>query len=115
MTPNLLVIRANDIDALVEFYKELGMNFEKHRHGKGPEHYASENEGFVFEIYPVGKDLKSTSGLRFGFKVNSLEEVLAKIERFDYTLVVEPKESPWGRRMVLDDLVGHRIEFIESK
>ena len=58
MTPNvnLLVIRSPNIHHAVTFYKAMGFRFERHRHGTGPEHYATENDGFVFEIYPAKAD-----------------------------------------------------------
>ena len=52
---NLVVIRAEDIDRAAAFYGLLGLEFQKHRHGSGPEHYASEERGIVFEIYPRQK------------------------------------------------------------
>src|SRR5688572_14810480 len=50
---NLTVLRSTDIDRASKFYSEMGLSFTKHRHGRGPEHYASCVNGFVFEIYPI--------------------------------------------------------------
>ena len=61
--PNLLVIRSADVEQAVKFYEALGLTFLKHRHGSGPEHFACEAEGFVFEIYPLGEGKAPTSSV----------------------------------------------------
>jgi len=48
---NLVVIRAADIERSADFYRLLGLEFIKHRHGSGAEHFASDKGGIVFEIY----------------------------------------------------------------
>jgi lactoylglutathione lyase len=63
---NLIVLRAKDIDVLVEFYSALGCNFNKHKHGTGLEHYVHECGGAVFEIYPLSTG-PVTAGVRIGF------------------------------------------------
>jgi lactoylglutathione lyase len=49
----LTAIRVADIDRSAQFYGLMGLVFVKHSHGKGPLHYASEEGGVVFEIYPA--------------------------------------------------------------
>jgi hypothetical protein len=43
--------------------------------------------------------------------------VLGSPELTDYpsAIVLAPKDSEWGRRAVVVDLDGHRVELIESK
>jgi lactoylglutathione lyase len=57
---SLVVIRSWDIERSARFYSALGLHLEKHRHGNGPEHFASEYEGSVFEIYPRQEETDST-------------------------------------------------------
>ncbi|MFO0943649.1 MAG: ATP-grasp domain-containing protein [Pirellulales bacterium] len=38
---NLIVLRSSDKDRASVFYSKLGLQLTKHRHGKGPEHYAA--------------------------------------------------------------------------
>ena len=115
MKPNLIVIRAQDIDALVEFYSLLGCEFEKHSHGKGPEHYAHESDAAVFEIYPFIEGGPSTLGVRIGFLVESVDDaVKCMVNSGKGKLVSEPKDSPWGRRAVIDDPEGHRVELLQE-
>lgn len=110
---NLVVIRAEDIDRAAEFYRLLGLEFQKHRHGSGPEHYASEEGGTVFEIYPRQKQAEGSAGTRIGFRVPSVDALIAGLEEAGARIVSPPKDSPWGRRAVIDDLDGHCVELTE--
>ena len=47
---NLVVLRVADIERSAAFYRLLGLDFIKHAHGSGPTHYASESDGFVFDV-----------------------------------------------------------------
>lgn len=111
---NLVVLRSADIDRAAQFYQVLGLEFTKHRHGTGPEHYASELEGFVFEIYPRQKEGDDSTGTRIGFRVPSVDEAIAAMEKAGAKVVSLPKDSAWGRRAVIDDLDGHRVELTEA-
>ena len=54
MLLNLIVIRTNQLEALMEFYQCFELAFNYHRHGKGVMHYSCEmDNGIVFEIYPL--------------------------------------------------------------
>lgn len=112
--PSLLVIRSPDVERSVQFYRALGLVFDKHAHGKGPEHFASECEGFVFEIYPASASAGSTLGTRIGFTVASVDETLAKLAELGISVVTPPSDSPWGRRAVVDDFDGHRVELLSA-
>src|ERR1041385_8644803 len=73
MTPttprlNLLLVRSVDIESCAGFYTKLGLEFDKHSHGSGPEHYACDLDGTVFEIYPARTDTQDTIGVRLGFR-----------------------------------------------
>lgn len=113
-TPNLLVIRSKDIHRAVEFYQEMGMTFDLHSHGKGPEHYASEAAGFVFEIYPRKNDNDNTRNTRIGFRVNDVDKVVSLLSNIKATIVTDPTDSEWGRRAVAKDFDGHKVELIEA-
>ena len=110
---NLLVIRSPDIHRAVDFYKSMGMNFVLHSHGKGPEHYAAELPGFVFEIYPEAKHSAPTTGARIGFRVAELDRVVENLAELGGEIVSAAKQSPWGRRAVMRDLDGHTIELLD--
>jgi lactoylglutathione lyase len=112
---NLLTIRSTDIDRAVRFYEVLGLRFSKHCHGTGPEHYCSEDAGIVFEIYPLEPGKTSTTDARLGFAVTNVDEVTSALSALGARVVTGPAESPWGRRAVLADFDGHRVELAAAK
>ena len=81
------------------------------RHGEGAEHYACEDGPLVFEIYPQAG--ASTAATRIGFVVAALDELVADLAELG-SLIAPPKASPWGRRAVVADPDGHRVELIEA-
>ncbi len=111
---NLIVIRSRDLDRAAEFYAALGISFERHSHGNGPLHLANENAGQVFEVYPLGEDGQSTSAARIGFSVPSVDDAYSALLLAGGTGVSAPKLSPWGRRAVVSDPDGHRVELTAS-
>lgn len=72
----LLVLYAYDIEKTAEFYAALGFAFVRERHGRGPAHYAAEQDGFVLEIYPSGDPC---SPMRLQVDVDDLEEAEAQL------------------------------------
>lgn len=115
ITLNLVVLRFRDIARAEAFYSRLGLHFTRHRHGKGAEHFAAELPGGVFELYPQTADSPSTLGTRIGFTVPSVDAVIAALGDYPEAIISAPKDSEWGRRAVLADPDGHRIELIQSK
>jgi lactoylglutathione lyase len=111
---NLVVIRTEDIDSLAAFYSAIGFEFEKHRHGSGPEHYASENGGAVFEIYPIGKGV-ATTGTRIGFRVSSVDESVTAATSAGGSLLSKAQDSEWGSRAVVLDPAGHKVELVGER
>jgi lactoylglutathione lyase len=112
---NLVVLRAPDLQRAVDFYSLLGLSFTKHAHGKGPEHYAAELGGLVFEIYPQTSEENYTKHVRIGFRVSDLAATAQRLESGGGILISPPKPSPWGLRAVIDDPFGHRIELNEAE
>jgi lactoylglutathione lyase len=108
---NLVVLRCRDLDRAQAFYEALSLSFARHTHGKGPEHLASESGGQVFELYPPANDAASTSSTRVGFAVPSVDATYAAVLNAGGTSISPPKDSPWGRRAVVADPEGHRVEL----
>jgi hypothetical protein len=108
---NLTVIRCADIDASSNFYRLTGLEFEKHRHGTGPEHYAASDGIWTFELYPASSKFPASSSTRIGFAVDSCDEVAERLQCAGFALEVVPGDSPWGRRAVALDPDGHRVEL----
>ena len=111
---SLVVIRAQDIDRLASFYAALGLRFIRHRHGKGPEHLSSTIGETVFEIYPANGANESTAATRLGFSVPSLTNALDQLRGLDATVLVEPSNTEFGRRAVVRDFEGHKVELYEK-
>ena len=114
VTLNLVVLRSSDVARAVAFYTQLGLQFTRHRHGNGPEHFAAELPGGVFELYPLAPDGPSTLGTRIGFRVPSLDTTIAALTTFPGAVVSPAKDSEWGRRAVITDPDGHRVELLQS-
>jgi lactoylglutathione lyase len=110
----LIVIRGRDIDRLAEFYSVLGLQFSRHRHGKGPEHLSAVMGETVFEIYPAASPEESTIATRLGFSVPSLAQAISAFRNLNATVLAEPGESPFGRRAVVKDFEGHKVELYEK-
>lgn len=110
---NLVVLRSPDLLKAVAFYSALGLKFTQHRHGNGPEHFAAELDGGVFELYSQAADAPSTLGTRIGFRVPSMEATLTALSNYPEAIVKPPRQSQWGLRAVLADPDGHRIELIQ--
>lgn len=109
---NLVVLRSQNPRSLTEFYKSLGLDFVLEKHGSGPEHHSSSIGDSVLEIYPCTDSALSTKGTRIGFTVSSLNDVLSGLGG-NHELISKPRETPWGKRCVLQDPEGHKIELIE--
>lgn len=111
---NLVVLRSSNLAGAVAFYSHLGLRFMAHRHGNGPEHFAAEVSGAVFELYPLSPAGLSTLGTRIGFRVASVDAALAALNDYPNAIVTPAKDSEWGRRAVVTDPDGHRIELLQS-
>src|SRR6476659_3688619 len=110
---NLVVLRVADIERAASFYRLLGFEFVKHAHGTGPQHYASDADGFVFELYPSTAEQAVSSSTRIGFAVANVDDAAGKLSSFSGArLVTAPNDSEWGRRAVVADPDGHRIELV---
>lgn len=112
MKINLLVIRTSDPKILKEQYELLGFVFKYHQHGNGPFHYASEKNGFVFEIYPLTKSMtKSDNSIRMGFEIDNLESKVKELKNSNWIINTDLKETDWGTIAVVQDLDGRKIEL----
>ncbi|WP_239375736.1 MULTISPECIES: VOC family protein [unclassified Frankia] len=99
---NLIVLYCSDVSACREFYRTLGLVFERERHGSGPEHYAATLAGgAVLELYPAG-GREVTGRIRIGLT----------IYHSDFDLPLEPGNhvlrDPEGR--TIDIHVAERTE-----
>lgn len=110
---NLVVVYVDDIDAVGDFFTALGLDFVRHRHGKGPNHLACERNGLVFELYPSSES-NPCSHLRLGLAVDDMSATLVGAKAKGATVLSEPASSPWGTRAVVRSPIGLTIELIEN-
>ena len=110
---NLVVIRSADLERAALFYQALGLSLVKEQHSSGPGHYACVIGPTVFEIYPCTKEAPSSSATRIGFRVPCLEGALAALAKQGAEVLSPVRTSPWGRRAVVVDPDGHRVEITE--
>jgi predicted enzyme related to lactoylglutathione lyase len=110
----LVVVRADDPEAMARFYGALGLRFERERHGSGPEHHACRVGGTIFEIYPKSPKGESTTATRLGFGVPNVDEACERVVLMSGRIVTPPQPSLWGRRAVVSDPEGHRVELVEA-
>ena len=112
MKVNLIVIRTENPDLLKSQYELLGMDFEYHKHGNGPYHFAYESNGMTFEIYPLTKSMTKADGnLRLGFDVTDLNEIVTKLKNTDWIIKSDIQETEWGLTAIVQDLDGRKIEL----
>jgi predicted enzyme related to lactoylglutathione lyase len=90
------------------------LNFSRHRHGSGPEHFASEDAGGVFEIYPMREPDGPSRQVRLGFAIVDVRRTVAQLSAMGVEIVSTPAASPWGLRAVVADPEGHRVELTEA-
>lgn len=115
---SLMVLRTDNIESTLAFYRAIGLQFQQEQHGAGPIHYSCQIGTTVMEIFPaeVGKapDRKSGGATMLGFTVNALDETLETLANLGLTPTSPPKPSAWGRRAVVLDPDGRAVEISEA-
>jgi len=110
---NLVVLRSANLERALQFYGALGLSFVKEQHGGGPEHYATQVGPTVFEIYPGSHESPALAAIHLGFRVPSLEDSLAALQKQGAEVISPPKNTPWGRRALVADPDRNRVEISE--
>ena len=109
---NLLVLRCGDVERARAFYECLGQAFERHQHGAGPEHWAAEAAGGVFELYPAAVGAAGDqTGL--GFAVSDLTATAAMRVSRGFAPGVTA-DRPRGRTFVVRDPDERRVEVKQA-
>ena len=114
MQLNLVVIRSVNIEKAAAFYQLLGLSFIKHKHGNGLEHFATEIGSVTFEIYPCTAGTTPTAETRLGFQVSSVDAIISELQKHGASIVSPAKDSDWGRRAIVVDPDGHRVELTQN-
>ncbi|MFS0879449.1 hypothetical protein CHH83_07640 [Bacillus sp. 7586-K] len=77
------------------------------------EHYACEIGSLVFEIYP-SQSRQIDATIRIGFDVDNIERIIEKLRLRKAQVVTEPTVSILGKRAVLEDPDGRKVELVEA-
>ena len=65
-----------------------------------------------FELYPATTEQPVSTATRIGFVVADVDDVASRVGAVaGGKIVVVPKDSEWGRRAVVADPDGHRVEL----
>jgi lactoylglutathione lyase len=110
---SLVVLKTRQVEQVVEFYRQLGIEFDAEQHGKGPVHFAARLGELVLEVYPLDAKQAVDTTTRLGFSVSNVAELVTRLETAGIAVVSPVKESAWGRRAVVRDPDGRAIELLE--
>lgn len=90
---------------------------EVERHDDGSLHFACDVGGAHIAVYGAPK-AKSRPARKhaamLGFRVASLVKTVAALRRVGAKVVVEPQKVPWGRRSIVQDPDGRKLELNEA-
>jgi predicted enzyme related to lactoylglutathione lyase len=102
------------LDAARQFYESFGFFFETHKHGRGAEHLAGGpvKGSALLEIYPLGEGQIPTNSVRIGFSVDAVDPYIAGLVLAGGRVIQPPHDSEWGRRAVIEDPEGHKVELV---
>ena len=93
---NLVVLRARELDRTAWFYHVLfGVHFSREKHEVGPEHMAGRIGPILIELYPI-TNVADTTGVRLGFKVDSMDDLMNRLDDSGGVLVNAPKRGETG-------------------
>ncbi len=111
---NLVVIRSDKPEVAVQFYKLLGLPFQKEQHGNGPVHWTANLGGTILEIYPASSGKQVDGSTRLGFEVDGIMSKLDSLRSIGTEIISEPKKSEWGLPAVVKDPDGRSVELLQK-
>jgi lactoylglutathione lyase len=110
---SLLVVYTNNLDALADFYRGLGLNLSPEKHGSGPRHFSCRLGPTVLELFPAINNPSVPPSTRFGLAVESVDLIVSRVDTLGGQVISAPSDSRWGRRAVIADPDGNRVELNE--
>ena len=106
----LLVLRCRNIEETMRFYNLYEFSFQKEKHGKGPEHYAADNFGFVLELYQVVQGDKPDN-VRVGFSTPYLSDISGNLLHAKNVFIEKrPYDFEGKLCMLVQDPDGRKVE-----
>ncbi len=115
---NLIVLRTSNVEAMLAFYRALGLDFVQEQHGTGAIHYSTQLGDVTMEIFPAeagqALDRKAGGATMIGIKVESVDAVAEMLQEMGIKMLSAPKDSAWGRRATVLDPDGRLIEVTQK-
>lgn len=110
-----ITINTADLQPMLQFYSELGLQFEHVNVSKGSSVHRSKIEGLEFSIFEITQvSMKSAPSLQLTFKVEDVKSTVEKLLKIDLAMcVLDPIELDGAMKAIILDPDGHSIELIE--
>ena len=104
-----VVIRVADVERSAQFYRSLGLELTREKHGEGPVHFSFQlSPEVVCELYPLKNGVEpSTPQVRLGFRVDDLESLRANLVSAGSSIVAGATDDSF---IVLDPS-GNQVEI----
>jgi predicted enzyme related to lactoylglutathione lyase len=116
MKLKLIVIKTDKPQELAAFYSTLDIQFHYHQHGNGPFHYAAEDDGIVFEIYPLPKTMSvPDTSTRLGFEVIDLDVTIQNLKKIGAKIITEPSLQDEIYHAIIEDPDGRKVELTQEE
>lgn len=113
-----LVLFASDLEESAAFFRAIGVPLEEEDHDEGPTHWATELGPVHFAIYQAedglggrAAELRSASSTFPGFYVDSLDDVVGRLQHRGTSFLETHQVRPWGCRVIVEDPDGRAIEI----
>lgn len=112
-----IILASRDPKALAEFYSAaLGITFEREEHGGLLEHFGTDIGEVHFGIHPLenlGQPSAGNSSTCIAFNVESLREVISRLDELGAHEVVGPHDEGFGMVATYADPQGNHFEIVE--
>lgn len=114
-----LILFTSRLDAVVSFYRALGVPLEEESHDEGPVHHACELGSVHFAVFTSDSSVapapRSAGAAMPGFAVPSLTDAWHRIRGLGAEILEEPTEYLWGPRFLVRDPDGRAVEVFERR
>lgn len=113
-----LILRTGDLRGTVSFYRAIGIPLEEQRKPREPVHYECQSGPIRLAVYEAAEgqapDTSQAGATLIGFRVDSLDKAFLAAKAAGGRVMMEPEDSPEGRRAVVLDLDGRPVEFRQA-
>ncbi len=112
-----VILASPNPKALADFYSDaLGITFEREEHGGMLEHFGADIGEVHFGIHPpdnLGMPSAGNSSTSIAFNVESLREVVSRLENLGAVEIAAPHDEGFGLVATYADPQGNHFEIVE--